>query len=74
MNRNGSPKRPCTAKSGRKAVTFSGKPSPTSSRKRSIQVDSASRVAAKSRSISSSVSLEVHFSGESRARCRISSE
>src|SRR5437660_1414610 len=66
-------KRPCTAMSGRKAVTPSGKSPPASRRRRSIQSVSVARVASNRRLTSSPVSARVSFTGDSRARCRISS-
>ena len=51
-----------------------GKPSPSSARRRSIQSASVARVASYRRAISSAVSCSVMASGDSRARCRISSE
>ena len=66
-------KRPCTAMSGRKAVTPSGNAPPASRRSRSIQSTSVARVASNSRASSSSESARVSFTGDSRARWRISS-
>src|SRR5437762_13652089 len=57
-------KRPCTAMSGRKAVTPSGNAPPASRRSRSIQSTSVARVASNSRASSSSESARVSFTGD----------
>jgi hypothetical protein len=71
---HGSLKRPWTAISPWKAVTFSGNPSPVCARSRSAHRVSVSRVASYSRANSASVSVLDSLSGDSLAACRISSE
>src|SRR5712691_3954943 len=58
----------------RNAVTFSGKPPAASTRSRCVQSSRVERVASKSRAISSSDKLVVIWTGDRRARWRISSE
>src|ERR1022692_708704 len=71
---HGTPYLPCTAISGRKAVTFSGNFSPASRRSRSVQSRSVFFVASLRRATSASESRDVRATGESFAAWRISSE
>jgi|SRR5664280_3576533 hypothetical protein len=68
---HGLPYLPCTAISGRKAVTFSGNFSPASRRSRSVQSRSVLFVASWRRVTSASESRDVRATGESFAAWRI---